>query len=53
MCLKEFLEENGSEVMNMIFTEFNLEDAKEVWQEEAENKASVKEVEELKQANME
>lgn len=36
--LKEFLEENGSEVMNMLFTEFNLEDAKEVWAEEAEKR---------------
>lgn len=26
----EFLEENGSEVINMLFTEFNLEDAEAV-----------------------
>lgn len=40
--LKEFLEENGSEVINMLFTEFNLEDAKEVWQEEAEKRIQIK-----------
>ena len=39
-CLKlgimvDFIEEHGSEVQNMIFTEFNLEDAKQVWREEA------------------
>jgi hypothetical protein len=32
--LKEFLEENGAEVMNMLITEWNTEDAKEVWYEE-------------------
>lgn len=36
--LKDFLKENGSEVINMLYTEFNLEDAKEVWQEEAERR---------------
>ncbi len=40
--LKEFLEENGSEVINMLFTEFNLEDAKEVWQDEAERRGQKK-----------
>jgi len=30
-----FLKRHGSEVLNMLFTEWNLEDAKEVWQEEA------------------
>jgi hypothetical protein len=32
--LKEFLESNSSEVMNMLMTEWNLDDAKEVWFEE-------------------
>jgi hypothetical protein len=32
--LVEYFEKNGSEVRNMIFTEFNLEEAKEVWFEE-------------------
>jgi hypothetical protein len=30
-----FLEAHGSEVENMLFTEFNMDDAKEVWREEA------------------
>jgi hypothetical protein len=33
--LKEFLEANASEVMNMLMTEWNWDDAKEVWQAEA------------------
>jgi hypothetical protein len=33
--LKEFLERNGSEVSNMLLTEWNWDDAKEVWQAEA------------------
>ena len=32
--LREFLKLHGSEVVNMLTTEFNLEDAKEVWREE-------------------
>ena len=32
--LVEYLKTNGSEVHNMLFTEFNLEDAKQVWFEE-------------------
>jgi len=32
--LAEYLKSNSSEVRNMIFTEFNLEEAKEVWLEE-------------------
>jgi len=32
--LKEFLEKNGTEVMNMLTTEWNWEDAKQVWFEE-------------------
>ena len=33
--LKEFLEKNSSEVVNMLLTEWNWDDAKQVWQEEA------------------
>jgi hypothetical protein len=33
--LKEFLEKNASEVLSMLITEWNWDDAKEVWQEEA------------------
>lgn len=31
----DFVREHGSEAVNMIFTQFNLEDAKQVWYEEA------------------
>jgi hypothetical protein len=38
--MKEFLEKHGSEVQNMLFTEFDIDDAKLIWQEEArEDKA--------------
>jgi hypothetical protein len=40
--LVEYLENNGSEVHNMIFTEFNLEEAKEVWIEEGIEKGMKK-----------
>lgn len=33
--MADYLQEHGSEVRNMLFAEFNLDDAKEVWQEEA------------------
>jgi len=33
--LKTFLEKHGSEVLGMVLEEWNLEDAKEVWREEA------------------
>ena len=33
--LKEFLEKNATEVMNMLITEWSWDDAKEVWQNEA------------------
>jgi predicted transposase YdaD len=36
--LSEFLEDNAKEVLNMLMTEFNLEDAKEVWLEEGKLK---------------
>jgi len=32
--LKEFLEQNGTEVMNMLINEWNIEDAKKVWYED-------------------
>ncbi|GBU25168.1 hypothetical protein R83H12_01808 [Fibrobacteria bacterium R8-3-H12] len=37
--LLNFLERHASEVMNMIFTEWNWDDAKQVWQEEAMEKS--------------
>jgi len=33
--LREFLEKYAAEVFNMMITDWNLKDAKEVWQEEA------------------
>jgi hypothetical protein len=33
--LQPFLTEHGSEVINMLFTEFNIDTAKKIWQEEA------------------
>jgi hypothetical protein len=33
--LTEFIQRHGSEVRNMLYAEFNLEDAREVWEEEA------------------
>ena len=33
--MTEFIAKHGSEVRNMLFTEFNLEDAKKVWMGEA------------------
>jgi len=36
--MREFLEKNASEVMNMLMTEWNWDDAKQVWQEEAHEK---------------
>ena len=33
--LVEYLKNNSSEIRNMLFTEFNIEDAKQVWREEA------------------
>jgi len=40
--LVDFLKEHGSEVENMIFGEWNWDEAKEVWQEEAREEASEK-----------
>jgi hypothetical protein len=36
--LADFLEEHGSEVLNMLLDEWNLDEAKEVWREEAMEK---------------
>ncbi len=33
--MTDFIRRHGSEVRNMLFGEFNLEDAREVWEEEA------------------
>jgi hypothetical protein len=33
--MKEYLESNASEVRNMLFTEWNMDDAKRIWREEA------------------
>jgi hypothetical protein len=37
--LRQFLESNGSEVVNMLLSEWNIDEAKEVWQEEAREDA--------------
>ena len=44
--LVEYLEKNGSEVRNMLFTEWNWEDAKQVWLEEGIEKGIEKGIEE-------
>jgi hypothetical protein len=41
--LKEFLDIHASEVLNMLLSEWNIEDAKEVWQEEAREEGKFKE----------
>jgi hypothetical protein len=46
--LVDFLEEHGSEVMNMLLEEWNLDEAKEVWQEEAREEAIEKTREEAR-----
>ena len=33
--LSDFLREHGAEVINMLLTEWNIDDAKKVWQKEA------------------
>jgi predicted transposase YdaD len=45
--LKEFLEKNSSEVMNMLLTEWNFDDAKQVWFEEGMEKGRVSEQKEI------
>jgi predicted transposase YdaD len=39
--LKEFLEQNATEVINMLITEWNTEDAKVVWREEAQEEKAM------------
>jgi hypothetical protein len=39
--LASFLEEHGSEVVNMVLSEWNLDEAKEVWQEEARDEGRI------------
>ena len=36
--MKDFLEEHGSEVVNMLSQEFDIEVARKVWQQEAEER---------------
>jgi predicted transposase/invertase (TIGR01784 family) len=43
--LKEFLEKHGTEVMNMLLTEWNLEDAQKVWFEDGIEKGIKKGIE--------
>ena len=47
--LVEYLENNGSEVRNMLFTEFNIEEAREVWFEEGMEKGKAEGKEEGKE----
>jgi len=45
--LVEYLKTKGSEVHNMLFTEFNIEEAKEVWAEEIREEEQLKNAERL------
>jgi len=45
--LIEYLKIKGSEVHNMLFTEFNIEEAKEVWAEEVREEEQLKNAERL------
>jgi len=45
--LVEYLKNKGSEVRNMLFTEFNIEEAKEVWAEEIREEEQQKNTERL------
>ena len=38
----EYLENNASEVINMLFQEWNWDDARAVWEEEAEKRNDAK-----------
>jgi hypothetical protein len=51
--LADFLEEHGSEVMNMLLEEWNLDEAKEVWREEAMEKGMEKGIEKGREEGME
>ncbi len=39
--MTDYIQKHGSEVRNMLFTEFNLDDAKEVWEEEAREEGRI------------
>ena len=39
--MKEFLEKNASEVLNMLFTEFDMDTAIETWQNEGIKKGKL------------
>jgi predicted transposase/invertase (TIGR01784 family) len=45
--LKEFLKQNSTEVMNMLLTEWNIEDAKAVWFKEGKEDGKEEEREEI------
>jgi predicted transposase/invertase (TIGR01784 family) len=51
--LKEFLEKHASEVVNMLITEWNWDDAKEVWQEEAREQGLQQGLQEGRQEKLE
>ena len=51
--LVEYLKNKGSEVHNMLFTEFNLEEAKEVWAEEVREEERLKTAERLEEERLE
>jgi len=40
--MKEFLEKNASEVLNMLFTEFDMDTAIETWKEEGRKEGLAK-----------
>ena len=44
--MKEFLEKNASEVVNMLFTEFDMDTAKEIWKEEGKKEGRKEGIEE-------
>jgi hypothetical protein len=48
--MREFLEKHGSEVRNMLFTEFNIDDAQKVWFEEGMEKGLEKGMEKSQEA---
>jgi hypothetical protein len=51
--LRDFLKKHGSEVINMLITEWNWDDAKEVWQDEAREEGREEGRQELQQKQLE
>ena len=51
--MKEYLESNAAEVKNMLLTEWNMDDAKRVWREEALEEGMEKGMEEGMKTGME